>query len=279
MTKKEQLIQEHLAKPIGVGDEVILLGIGSSSPTQWSSPFIVKKLENGLVYFDQYGRGDFSSIEISKAKRPIYRIGYNPFPDKSWDSRIRMTGYDLGNMISLCGYDRRKKVFKTEQLGEVEIPELNWEPIIKDKDGNDIKYQREFCWTLNDKQLLIESIYNKLDIGKIVVRKRSWDWVENRVKKGQVEGTAFRDIVDGKQRLNAILGFMQDEYPDMNGYFYSDMSDLSQRKFENFGAVAYCEMEEGSTDEDVQSVFLNVNFTGKPMSQEHIEFVKSIKLK
>jgi len=26
------------------------------------------------------------------------------------------------------------------------------------------------------------------------------------------------------------------------------------------------------------SVFLNVNFTGKPMSQEHIEFVKSIKI-
>lgn len=38
-------------------------------------------------------------------------------------------------------------------------------------------------------------------------------------------------------------------------------------------------MEEEATDEDVQSVFLNVNFTGKPMSQEHIEFVKSIKIK
>ena len=36
------------------------------------------------------------------------------------------------------------------------------------------------------------------------------------------------------------------------------------------------EMDEGCTDEDVLKVFLNVNFSGKPMSKEHIKFVQGI---
>lgn len=39
-----------------------------------------------------------------------------------------------------------------------------------------------------------------------------------------------------------------------------------------------CEVLEIKAGEIYYSVFLNVNFTGKPMSQEHIEFVKSIKI-
>ena len=49
MTKKEQLIQEYLTEPIKVGDEVELLGVGSQDPKSWSSPFTVKKLENGSL--------------------------------------------------------------------------------------------------------------------------------------------------------------------------------------------------------------------------------------
>lgn len=279
MVKKEQLIQEYLAKPIEVGDTVHVKGLGSQDSNSVGLIVKVLKIEAGEIYYDRgYGYKSLQKAPLINCTKYIGDIGYNPFPEKSWDSRIRITGYDLGNMISICGYNRREKKFKNEIIGEVIIPELNWEPTIKDQNGNDIKYQRDFCWTLYDKQLLIESIYNQLDIGKIVVRKRSWNWVENRVKKGQIKGTAFKDIVDGKQRLNAILGFMQNEYPDLNGYFYEDLSKQAQHKFDNFHALAYCEMEEGATDEDVKSVFLNVNFTGKIISQEHIEFVKSIKL-
>ena len=279
MTKKEQLIQEYLDEPIKVGDTVHIKGLGSQDKNWIGSTCEVLEIKDEEIYYNLGSRYGSQKAPLADCVKYIGDVGYNPFPEKDWNSRIRITGYDLGNMVSICGYNRREKKFKNETFGEVIIPELNWEPTIKDKDGNDIKYQRELCWTTKDKQLLIESIYNQLDIGKIVVRKRSYKWVENRVKKGQIEGTAFRDIVDGKQRLNAILDFMQNKYPDLNGYFYDDLSRRAQYKFDNFSAYAFCEMEEEATDEDVQSVFLNVNFTGRPMSPEHIEFVKSIKIK
>ena len=36
------------------------------------------------------------------------------------------------------------------------------------------------------------------------------------------------------------------------------------------------EINEGATDEDVLRVFLNVNYSGKPMSREHLDYVKSL---
>jgi hypothetical protein len=42
--------------------------------------------------------------------------------------------------------------------------------------------------------------------------------------------------------------------------------------------MSYIELDENSTDKDVLSVFLAINFTGVPMSKEHIEYVKSIKI-
>jgi hypothetical protein len=38
------------------------------------------------------------------------------------------------------------------------------------------------------------------------------------------------------------------------------------------------ELGEHATDADVISTFLTLNFTGTPMSKEHIEYIQSIKL-
>ena len=35
----------------------------------------------------------------------------------------------------------------------------------------------------------------------------------------------FKDLVDGKQRLNAIVDFVQDKYTDSFGNYYSDLSE------------------------------------------------------
>jgi hypothetical protein len=40
-----------------------------------------------------------------------------------------------------------------------------------------------------------------------------------------------------------------------------------------------CELSESATDEDVIDNFLTLNFTGVPMSQNHIEYIKSIKMR
>ncbi len=42
--------------------------------------------------------------------------------------------------------------------------------------------------------------------------------------------------------------------------------------------IVYKVLIETATDKDVLGVFMAINHTGAPMSPEHIEFIKSIKL-
>ena len=47
-------------------------------------------------------------------------------------------------------------------------------------------------------------------------------------------------------------------------------------KFRYSKCLSLLIMEEGTTDDEAIAAFLNVNFTGVPMSKEHIEYVKEI---
>ena len=71
-------------------------------------------------------------------------------------------------------------------------------------------------WELKDKQLLIESIYNGINCGKIVLRDRGYNYIISELNKGNKE-VAFRDVVDGKQRIGALLDFVNDKFPDLHG--------------------------------------------------------------
>lgn len=145
------------------------------------------------------------------------------------------------------------------------------------EDGTKIYFQRELCWSLEDKQLLIDSIYNGINIGKIVIRNRSWKWVENQVKSGNHE-VGFSDVVDGKQRLHTIIEFIKNEFPDSYGNYWFDLCTYAQRTFAGFQGLTYGELSESTTDQDVKHTFLTLNHAGKPMSKEHLDFVKSINI-
>ena len=72
------------------------------------------------------------------------------------------------------------------------------------------------------------------------------------------------------------MRFITDRFADKHGNLYSDLSDYAQRKFEDCGAMTVFEIEEGASEEDVLRVFMNVNYTGRPMSQEHLDYVCSL---
>jgi hypothetical protein len=63
-------------------------------------------------------------------------------------------------------------------------------------------------------------------------------------------------------------------------FFLLMISGCDVNKRENNGAISVTDSkEENATDEDVIATFLGVNFTGVPMSQEHIDYVKEIQKK
>lgn len=273
MKTTKQLIEEYINSPIIVGDYVSIKGLGIQNKEGWGNSVHVVKVEGETVFYKHYDK--IESTHISNCQKDPIFIGKDPFVEKSWNSQLRMVNLSLQSILYKVGFDKEEKY----KINGVTIPSVCFTPIVTNSKGEEVQYQRGFVWELKDKQLLIESIYNYIDIGKIIVRLRSWEYIEKRFNEGKFENTAFVDVVDGKQRLNAILGFVNNEFPDLHGNYWDDLSERAKRRFEDFLQVAYGEIGETATDEDVLNVFLNINFTGVQMSQEHLDYVKSINLK
>ena len=147
---------------------------------------------------------------------------------------------------------------------------INFNPHVETVDGIEY-YQRGLEWTDEQKKMLIESIYQNIEIGKFLLRKNSY-------QRGVETGFAW-DMVDGKQRLNTIIEFIQNKFPDSYGNYFEDLSEKAQDKFMGFDNLSYGEIDEDVPDMQVLEQFLKLNFTGTPMSQKHIEYVKSINQK
>ena len=280
--KKQALIDAKNTSKFVIGENISVLEntvsswVNKDRATKTCSVKIVKVNKLTLtVETTEYRKNE--QYKISKKdvlSRDLRNLGANPF-NKEYDS-VRPVAFDLSSILfSLNVLGDKKVEDELYVINGVKIKEVNWMPYIYDRNGNKRHYQREFCWTLKDKQLLIDSIYNGIDCGKIVIRMRSWSTLEVMTKNGETD-VAFRDIVDGKQRLEAVRGFMMNEFPDSHGNYYNDLTFLSQNKFTNHQLFSYAEMKEDTTDDEVIYQFLRLNFTGVPQSEEHINYVKEL---
>ena len=70
------------------------------------------------------------------------------------------------------------------------------------------RYQRKLVWTLTEKQKLIESILKKYPIPAILIAERDSE-----------PGTY--EIIDGLQRLQAILSFIEMSFPDLDDRYFN----------------------------------------------------------
>ena len=119
-------------------------------------------------------------------------------------------------------------------------------------------YQRDFVWDINDKVALIDSIFNNVDIGKFVF-----------VHKEYNTDTMY-EILDGKQRINAILEYYENRFP-YKGLYFNDLCHRDQNHFENY-RITEAEVSD-ITKEQVLRYFLKLNTNGRVMSKEQISKV------
>lgn len=205
----------------------------------------------------------------------FYDCGSNPFAKEK--CRITFYNQELSSILFKAGYGRRSDDFSKMDNEDRDWSKVNFNPYVIDKNGNKQFYQRDLIWTQEQKQLLIDSIYNGIEIGKFLFRYNSWSRMEKEfAETGEKHSW---DCIDGKQRFFAILEFLQNKYPDSYGNYWSDLSENAHRKFLNFANLSYGELGENATDDDVIDNFLTLNFTGVPMSKEHIEYVRSFNMK
>ena len=82
-------------------------------------------------------------------------------------------------------------------------------------------YQRKLVWTLEEKQAFIDSISKKYSVPLFLFATKEKD------------GNILNEIIDGMQRLNAIMAFIENEYPvNINGvYGYFDLTTLSSTNY------------------------------------------------
>ncbi len=120
-------------------------------------------------------------------------------------------------------------------------------------------YQRGYVWDDTDKVLLLDSIFKNIDIGKFVlIHLSDSEWVER--------GFGY-EILDGKQRLSALIEFYENKLA-YKGKYFNDLSKKDKRTFTDH-QIAVAEVRE--TDKKmVLKYFLMLNRTGKSMDESHL---------
>ena len=258
MKTKQQLIQEYLEEPLKIGEHIKIKGHGSRNKNTWGITKVVDIID-GIPYI-----GDRQPV-TEEWKKWTGKIGADPF-DKSFE-KIQSINFQLESILF--------QLFKEDKydIEGTPISASNFNPFVF-VNGEKKYYQRPLCWSLKDKQLLLESIYNNVDCGKIVVRNRGWEELRKLQKEGHE--LAWKDVIDGKQKLHAIKSFMDGDYPDLHGNYFEDLSEQAQRRLTNNQLISYSELPEKTTDEEVLKQFLRLNFSGVPQSQEHLDYIKSL---
>lgn len=126
----------------------------------------------------------------------------------------------------------------------------------------DPEYQRGLVWTVEDNILLIESIFNQLDIGKFVLVEKKFDPIEPGY-----------EVLDGKQRLNAIIAFIENRYK-YKGFYYSELLPSDRRKFMNTPVALAIVQERKLSRENLINYFIKLNTAGKPVDPKFLDNLK-----
>lgn len=129
-------------------------------------------------------------------------------------------------------------------------------------------YQRDLVWTLGQKQKYLEAVFeDKATISPTIIL--NWD---------NYCSDAY-EVLDGKQRLSAVFGFINNEFPIFDGVYFSDLSSRD-RCFILDTNVLYTRIHKinrhNLTDNEKIELFLEINELGTKMSQEHIDKIKNM---
>jgi hypothetical protein len=123
-------------------------------------------------------------------------------------------------------------------------------------------YQRGYVWQQSDKDALIDSIFKGREIGKFVFIR--YPYPDNYV-----------EVLDGKQRINALFEFCTSKFP-YRGIYWHDLSAADRRTFETIQVQHVLLHGEKYTRAQLLEIFLDVNTGGVPQSEEHLNKVRAM---
>lgn len=122
-------------------------------------------------------------------------------------------------------------------------------------------YQRDYVWTDADKTALIDNIMAGYPIGAFIFKKHRYPELRH-------------EVIDGKQRIKAIVDFMLGNWT-YRGLYYWNLSTRDRHNFED-RPVQWCELPEEATRLDCLKMFLACNAGGVPQTNDHISKVQGM---
>lgn len=122
-------------------------------------------------------------------------------------------------------------------------------------------YQRDFVWTQEDKEKLIDSIFNNVDIGKFCFVHNDYG-DEN-----------LYTVLDGKQRIRAILDFYENRFA-YKGRYFNDLAYIDQNHFLHY-MISVAEVDRADR-KTILKYFLMLNTGGRIMAEEQLEKVRKL---
>lgn len=127
----------------------------------------------------------------------------------------------------------------------------------------DPPYQRDYVWTEEDKQNLLHSIFNYVEIGKFA-------FIENTTETWSKTGYGY-EIMDGKQRLQTLVEFYEGRLT-YNGLSYRELSDRDRDLFNDYPVNVGILGE--LSEKDIYRYFLYMNKHGKVMDKKHLKEIE-----
>lgn len=264
---KQDLINKALQKPIEAGDTCSYIDSNGRDVN-----ITIKRVDKYFAYYRANCRdGQEERIDLSLLTQCILNVGINPMAKRNEISSVQ---FSIGSILSKLGLNNRR-LFKdsSDSVNGIDVKLCNFNPFIILDDGSKYYYQRESVWTLKNKQELISSLYNRIDCGMILILNNSYAYITEILNKGYCD-ISWCDILDGKQRLIAISEFVNNQFSDLSGYYWDDLSELAQREFLNQQTIRYAEINSRLTNEEILKQFLVLNYAGVPQSIEHINKIQ-----
>lgn len=129
--------------------------------------------------------------------------------------------------------------------------------------------QRDFVWTLEQKQELIWSML----LGREIPRAS----VINVLR----EGIEYYEVIDGKQRLSSMIDFLNNKFHlNIEGvdYYFNNLPKDYQLTISNYPIefrVVNEPYDNPVTDEEKIDWFMFINFAGTPQDSEHFNLLKN----
>ncbi|WP_413524631.1 DUF262 domain-containing protein [Carnobacterium divergens] len=131
------------------------------------------------------------------------------------------------------------------------------------------KYQRKAVWNEKAQSYLIDTIIRGLPIPQVFVRQK----IDTQLRK------TTREIIDGQQRLRAILKFYKDELPIMRihnpelaGKVYSDLNEDEKMSFLDYQIPV--ELIKSSDDNVIYDMFMRVNTNSVTLNRQELRNAK-----